>query len=285
MSFRPMRHHAGMARQVTSIAAVIALLSAASAPGAAQDEMRDGEAQDETRDSEARGLFDAGVSAYGGGRYEEALGYFQRAYDLSERPVLLYNIGTAAERARRDEVALRAYEQYLERVPDAANRARVETRITALRALVSAEPASAGEAPVLASAGEAPVLASAGEDFVAIDVEAPVEVSAGSGDAGVAPWIVLAGGAAVMVVGGVLLGVGLADQATVENPPPGASWEDSAAAYDRGPALLTSGAVLLPVGVAIAAVGLVWGVAGTSGGSGEVALRVGPSSVQVEGRF
>jgi tetratricopeptide (TPR) repeat protein len=214
-------------------------------------------------EQEARTLFEAGVLAYEAGRYDEAMSHFQRSFELSGRVALLYNIATAAERARQDEVALRAYEQYLERVPDAENRPRVETRITALRALV-AEPESAPAASA---------------------VEAPVGASAGSSDAGPAPWIVLAGGAAVVIAGAVLLGVGLADQATVENPPPGASWEDSAAAYDRGPAVLTSGVVLLPVGVALAAVGLVWGIAGASGGSGDVSVRVGPSSVQVEGRF
>lgn len=67
------------------------------------------------------------------GRYEEALEAFERAYRLSDRPGLLFNIGSVAERLRRDGEAISAYERYLERVPDAPNRKDVERRIALLR--------------------------------------------------------------------------------------------------------------------------------------------------------
>ena len=50
------------------------------------------------QDREARFLFEAGRTAYDAGRYREALGHFQHAYDLSQRPQLLYNVGQAADR-------------------------------------------------------------------------------------------------------------------------------------------------------------------------------------------
>lgn len=84
-------------------------------------------------DAEARALFEAGRAAYSDGRFEDALGHFRRAHELSDRPRLLFNIANTAERLRRDEQALDAYERYLEQVPDAENRAFVEERITALR--------------------------------------------------------------------------------------------------------------------------------------------------------
>ncbi len=208
---------------------------------------------DRSRDDEARGLYDAGVSAYEGGRYDEALSHFQRAYELSQRDMLLYNIGSAAERANQDELALRSYEQFLERVPDTELRPRIETRIEALRRQLSGQDEREGETP-----------------------------PASGGD--VAPWILFGIGAAVAIAGGVLLGIGLSDRATVEDAPDGAVWADGAdEAYARGPALLTSGIVLLPAGVLLGVIGVVWALAAPSGE--RIALRIGPGSLQLAGAF
>src|SRR5690606_23764287 len=80
-------------------------------------------------DEEARALYQAGRIAFDQGRFESALDYFQRSYELSGRPALLFNIGSAADRLRKDEVALDAFERYLEAVPDSPDRASVESRI------------------------------------------------------------------------------------------------------------------------------------------------------------
>ncbi len=88
---------------------------------------------DPGRDAEARGLFEAGRAAFDQGRYPDALGYFDRAYQLSKRPQLLYNIGQVHDRLRHDEEALQAFQQYLRQVPGAENRTEVEHRIDALR--------------------------------------------------------------------------------------------------------------------------------------------------------
>lgn len=215
--------------------------------------------EDPSRDREARGLFDAGVSAYEGGRYDEALRYFQRSYELSGRHALLYNIGSAAERAREDEVALQAYEEYLRRLPDADNRPRVETRVAALRDLIARGDRRD---------------------------DPPPPTRGGGGGSDPAPWIVFGSGAVVAIVGGILLGLGLADRDTVENPPAGVFWNDVEAAYERGPALLTSGVILLPVGIAAMAGGLVWALIAPAGASSDtVSLRLGPTAIQLHGRF
>ena len=88
---------------------------------------------DPGRDAEARGLFEAGRAAFDQGRYQDALGYFDRAYQLSRRPQLLYNLGQVHDRLRHDEEALTAFQQYLKQVPGAENRAEVEHRIQAMR--------------------------------------------------------------------------------------------------------------------------------------------------------
>jgi tetratricopeptide (TPR) repeat protein len=73
-------------------------------------------------DRAARSLFEAGKIAFDLGRYEEALEYLQQAHDLSQRPILLFNIASTLDRLRRDQEALDTFERYLREVPDAANK-------------------------------------------------------------------------------------------------------------------------------------------------------------------
>jgi len=85
------------------------------------------------REAEARALFEAARTAYESGHFEDALERFRESYELSGRPGLLFNVGTTAERLRRDEEALAAYEAYLEARPDAPNSANVRARVEILR--------------------------------------------------------------------------------------------------------------------------------------------------------
>lgn len=99
-------------------------------------------AQD-TRDLEARRLYEAGEVAFRSGRYEDALERFRDAYELSERPELLYNIASTAERLRRDEEALDGYRRYLDALPTAHNRDEVAARIQILERSLDASEAEA----------------------------------------------------------------------------------------------------------------------------------------------
>ncbi len=103
--------------------------------GAAADERA------ERIEQEARTRFEAGRMAFADGRFEDALQSFETAFELSDRPVLLFNIGTSLDRLQRKREAIEAFEHYLERVPDASNRAEVESRIGSLRSSVEAEEA------------------------------------------------------------------------------------------------------------------------------------------------
>jgi tetratricopeptide (TPR) repeat protein len=97
-------------------------------------------------DQEARASFAAGKAAYDNGDFAAALVQFERAYDLSHRSLLLYNLGLAHDRLKHEERALESYEAYLaanpqdERAPDA--RARVKE----LRESLAARNATAGTA-------------------------------------------------------------------------------------------------------------------------------------------
>lgn len=87
-------------------------------------------------DEAARLTFQEGQQAFLSGDYETALTRFRQAYELSQRPLLLYNIAQSLDRLRRDEETVTALERYLEAVPDAENRGEVEARIRVLRAAI-----------------------------------------------------------------------------------------------------------------------------------------------------
>lgn len=86
----------------------------------------------EEADREARTLFEQGRVAFDEGRFRDAWDYFHRAYQLSKRPKLLYNVGQSADRLRMDREALKAFKLYLKKVPNADNRKEVEARVKAL---------------------------------------------------------------------------------------------------------------------------------------------------------
>lgn len=101
-------------------------------------------------DEAARLLFESARAAFDSGDYATALERFKQAYAASPRPALLYNIGTSADRLRRDDEALAAFEQYLAADPGVDNRAQIEARIRSLRAAIEArehaqQPAGAAD--------------------------------------------------------------------------------------------------------------------------------------------
>ena len=204
-------------------------------------------------DDEARALYSAGEIAYNEGRFQSALEYFQRAYELSSRPALLYNIGSAAERVRQDDVALAAFEQYLTEVPEAPNRAAVQARIEILRAAIAERAARPEVTPDEEPDAEP-------EQEVAGSAPGASEDSGGS----VVPWILVGAGGGVAVLGAVFMGLGFKDAGTVTDAPQGADWSSVSGAYDRAPRRQGIGLALVGVGVAAAVTGVVLAVTGGS---------------------
>lgn len=128
----------------------------------------DGE-RDAAHDEEARARFSAARLAYADGRFDDALEGFKRAYELSGRAGLLFNIGSALDRLRRDQEALEAYEAYLEKVPDADNKRFIESRIKLLRERIADEDQRTAEREVptpqqAASGSPSAVAASTGQE-------------------------------------------------------------------------------------------------------------------------
>lgn len=253
------------------VVAVGLLGSAAIATAQTDDPVPDEQA---ALDEEARQLFEAGETAYSNGRYERALEYFTRAYELSGRPVLLFNVGLAAELAREDARALEAYRQFLELVPESPQHTRVRTRIRELEARVGSSESSPESARDDA-ADPAPD---------AVDDADTAPAPASSGADGTVGWVVLGASAAVAIAGVVLVGVALGDVAAVENAPMNSAWADVEGAAGRAEPLSIAGFVALGVGIAGAGLGLALGLT-AAGSDTQASLRVGPGGLALTGSF
>jgi tetratricopeptide (TPR) repeat protein len=216
-----------------------------------------GMAAAQTREQQARSHFEAGRTAYEAGRFEEALEQFRAAYEAAPRPLLLYNVGQAADRLRRDDEALEAFDAFLAAVgPNDPNYAPIEARVRAIRAARAAH----GDVPPAGPAG--------------------------GREPSVVPWIIAGAGLALVGAGLPMILVASADAEAVNTAPPGSSWSDyESAANDAGP-LSIAGQVMIYVGAAAIAGGLVWGIIDlTSGGGSDTALVIGPGGVAVRGSF
>ena len=80
----------------------------------------------------ARSHFRVGQLMYGEGRFDEAASEFDRAYELSGRPQLLYNAFLAHRDAGHVAEAVDRLRQYLEQSPEAGDRATLEQRLAAM---------------------------------------------------------------------------------------------------------------------------------------------------------
>jgi tetratricopeptide (TPR) repeat protein len=91
-------------------------------------------------DLAARVAFEAGLEAYEGGHFAEALAWFERANGQSPHPKLMFNIARAADGDAQYARAIEAYQAYLAAQPNADNREFVESRIDKLNSLRAPAP-------------------------------------------------------------------------------------------------------------------------------------------------
>lgn len=192
---------------------------------------------------EARTLFDAGELAYSRGNYDRAYTHFHQAHELSARPELLYNMGLAADRARMDAEAIAAYAAFVAALPDHPQRAIAETRLAALRR----------------SSGERPAADSDLTPEPVIDPALPAEPDpAAPRGPGAGPWILIASGAGILAIGGVVLALGFTEDARVQGAPAGSSWSEYRDAYDRVDTLQIAGGIGIAAGALLLGAGIVW---------------------------
>jgi tetratricopeptide (TPR) repeat protein len=228
----------------------------------------------EARIAAAKEAFAVGTRAYADGEFKTALTSFQRAYDLTGSPDLLYNIATVSDRMRRDEQALEAYEGYLEARPKSADREHVESRIDVLRAAIEARRRADLDAEIEARSA-------AIEAAARVKAERPLTQYVGPGPG---PWITIGVGGAAVVSGAVLVGLGQRDQKSVESAVPGSSYSTVQEMADRGPRRTKAGIALMAVGGVGVIGGVIWQL---TGGHDEAMpeVSIGPSGISVKGTF
>jgi hypothetical protein len=108
------------------------------------------------------------------------------------------------------------------------------------------------------------------------------------GGPGALPWVLVGGGGALMIGGGVLLAMSQADIDEVEGASKPATWSsESQDAYDAAPVKSGVGFALLGVGAVSATIGLVWALGGDESDARADRVRVTWSGqrVAIGGRF
>jgi tetratricopeptide (TPR) repeat protein len=121
---------------------------------------------------QAKAKYEEAKGHYGEGKYEEALAAFTEAYNLSNKPDLLYNLGVCSEKLGQIKKAIAYYELYLEENPQATDREAVTKRLEALKA---SQEESAPE-PAAATVEPAPEPSSAPDDELVIEEEEQTQI-------------------------------------------------------------------------------------------------------------
>lgn len=167
----------------------------------------------EGADERARLHFESGRSYFDEGAYERALQEFERAYQLSPRTAMLFNLGTTYERLGRLTDAADAFERYLNETPDFPNRDTLTRRIENLRRRAAQQRAQESSGGTETTQTTQTTTTSS-----STTTNAPPSSGGGGGDG-----LVIGGVAALSLAGvglvmtGVFGGLTLGEQSTVED--------------------------------------------------------------------
>ena len=203
-----------------------------------------------SEEQEARVRFNAGQMAYDSRRFEDALRDFRRAYQLSGREPLLYNIGLAADRLRRDAEALEAFRHFVAALPDHPRAPWVRERIEQLQ---PQEPAP----------------------------DTPVQVADPGPNAGA--WVLGGSGLVMSGVGATLLGFALADRNAIEGLTSPQPWPDLERRAETVTRRSGVGLALIGAGVAAALGALLWSLLVRT--DAPVRASLGPGQLWLEAHF
>ncbi|MBX3269966.1 MAG: tetratricopeptide repeat protein [Sandaracinaceae bacterium] len=122
--------------------AIALLLALVLAPHArAQDAPAEGTTPSAEEDARARELFQLGDRLYQHGQYDAAIDAFQEAYRLSRRPLMLFNLANAQERAGYLAEAVENLTGYIDHAPE-AERTAIANRIAAMRERIASGSAT-----------------------------------------------------------------------------------------------------------------------------------------------
>lgn len=132
-------------------------------------------------DERAKAHFRVGQSLYDAGRFNEAAEEWQKAFDLSQRSELLYNIYVAyRDAATSNDKAVAALQRFLELGElDATRRLQLEARLGAMQEALALNAAPVEPAPASVEPAPAPVTAT--EDSGGSSLVVPIVVMATGG--------------------------------------------------------------------------------------------------------
>ncbi|GEM_PF-5980366 len=186
--------------------------------------------------------FKTGQQLYAQRHYEQALQAYLHAYELMPAPDFLYNVGVCHEALGRPSEAMEAFRTYLEKKPEASDRAAVEQRLVRLEAR--------HQELELERARNTPVAPTRTVDSRA----APREIRAGRWLL-VTGGVVFAAGASVAIGGGASFGLAARERSTQVSDPIGKSYEQVKTLDREGRRLETLQLVTVGIGAAVAIVG------------------------------
>lgn len=266
---------------------------------------------------DARTLFQRGQAAYAQGDYDASIAHWSRAFEIDQRPLLQFNLSQAYERLGRLEEAITALQFYLDHSdPSDEHQADARARLASLRerlgrtrvqivggpegATILIDGEDRGRTPrpdpIQVTPGSHQVLVrmSGQTDFtssVVVPAGQTVEVQVrmtpaaaaaapSGGEAPIGPIVLMAGGAAIAIVGAILGGVALSQASN--------AFEGSAEASGARTTALVAD-ILIPAGAACALGGLIWLLVAPGGSSSETPTAmwtpyVGPDAAGVIAR-
>lgn len=190
-------------------ATLAAQLISAVAPVAAQ-----------TVEEKARAAFRLGRAHYDNGDFLKAAKEFDKAYELSQRSQLLYNVYLAYRDANMPKEAANALRNYLDKTEDVPNRSQLAARLRALEKGLEKETKPAEPPPPVVAPKETDAASEAESEDAAEekpeeeaekepDEEAAEEEPPADDDGGEFPLVpvILMGTGGAMIIGSVITGV------------------------------------------------------------------------------
>ncbi len=239
-------------------------------------------------------LFKQSEKSYRKGRFEEAAELLKRAYKLDQAPTLLYNLARALESAGDLVGAKDAYGLYLQKEPNAPDRAAIAKRIENLEAQLAAlekqraEARNAKEALEREREQREALQKAQAETPPPPPVQAVVSTPPPS-KAPVAPWVVMSIGVGGAVAGGVLGALANNKHRDAEDEPIQRTAQDL---NSQAKSMALGANIAYAAGGALAVGGLIWGIL-TLPGEGEEEVGLQPlttlsdrgAQVGIAGRF
>ena len=268
------------------VLALAALFATVPLPVHAQDVEAEAPEIDEATLEQARQHYQTGAEAYSNGQFRAAAVSFERSYELSHRPALLFNIAQCHDRLGRWAKANELYREYLNELPHPPNLEFVSSRLEFTQERMEREAENAeSDAP---RASE--------EDFPTPIVEpqqteTPEEPSSESSSTPIAGIVITALGGAALGTSLALGFVARSKYTDLEDKcPTGVCDASLEADADSMRTFALTADILLGVGLAAAVTGLVLILTGGGGDDDEdeddsVAATCGLNGCMVSGRF